>query len=82
MDICTGKQIVGELGSRVGTIATLGGGSVGTLGEGESSKMMHYGVAWKFGGTVGEDCRIGAKNLLGDWFAGVCCGKTIRVGCS
>jgi hypothetical protein len=36
MGICTGKPVGGESGSCVGTIATLGGGSVGTLGEGES----------------------------------------------
>jgi hypothetical protein len=81
MGICTGKHIGGELGSRVGTIATLGGGSVSTLGDGESLKVMRRGVAWKFVKTVGEDCRIGAKNSLGDWFSGrVRCGETIRVG--
>jgi hypothetical protein len=83
MGIHTGKQIGGELESCVGTIATLGGGSVGTLGEGESSKVMQCEVAWKFGGTVGEDRRIGAKKILGDRFASrVCCGETVRVGCS
>jgi hypothetical protein len=69
MDICTGKQIGGELGSCIGTITTLGCGSVGTLGDGESLKVMQRGVAWNFVETVGEDRRIGAKNSLGDWFA-------------
>jgi hypothetical protein len=82
MGICTGKQIGGESGSRVGTIATLGGHSVGTLGDGESSIVMQRGVAWKFVKMVGEDCRIGTKNSLGDWFSGrVRCGETVWVGC-
>jgi hypothetical protein len=83
MGICTGKQISGESGSRIGTIATLGGGSVGTLGEGDSLKVMRGGVAWKYGGIVKDDRRIGTKNSLGDRFAGrVLCGETGRVGCS
>ena len=48
MGMCTGKSDGGTSGSRVGTIATLGDGLVGTLGEGGSSKVMRRGVAWKF----------------------------------
>ena len=45
MGIRTGKLDSGASGSRVGTIATLGDGSVDTLGEGESLKVMRRGVA-------------------------------------
>ena len=76
MGIQTGKLDDEASGSCVGTIATLGDGLVGTLGEGESSKVMRCGVAMKFVGFAGGvRCRLDAKKFVG--LAGrVLCGET------
>ncbi len=70
MGIRTGKPVSDELGSCLGTIAALGGGSIGTLGAGESSKVMQCGVAWKFGGGDNDDRRLGANDSFGDGLSG------------
>jgi hypothetical protein len=63
MGIRTGKAISGESAGYVGTMATLGGGSVATLGGDESSNVIRHGVAWKVGAAVIEEQR--AKAGLG-----------------
>ena len=69
MGIFTGKAIGGESAGYVGTMATLGGGSIATLGGDESSNVIQRGVAWEIGAVVVEEQR--AKAGLG---VEACCG--------
>ncbi len=41
-------------------MATLGGGSIATLGGDESSNVIQHGVAWKIGAAVVEEQRTKA----------------------
>jgi hypothetical protein len=69
MGIRTGKVVGGESAGYVGTMATLVGGSVATLGGDKSSNVIQRGVAWKIGAAVVGEQR--AKAGLG---VEVCCG--------
>ncbi len=69
MGICTGKVIGDESAGYLGTMATLGGGSIATLGGDESSNVIQCGVAWKIGAAVVKEQR--AKAGLG---VEACCG--------
>ncbi len=69
MGIRTGKAVGSESAGYIGTMATLGGGSIATLGGDKSSNVIQRGVAWKIGATVIEEQR--AEAGLG---VEACCG--------
>jgi hypothetical protein len=98
MGIRTGKYDGESGGSRVGMMATLGGGSIATivdgsiaaigdgsiapLGEGESPKVMQRGVAWKVFALAGGVWCRLDANTFVGLAGRVLCGETSGGDCS